>query len=162
MKIASCALNGRTGHDAGRQLLEQLYREETGERLPPIAVTEKGKPYFPDSPWHFSITHTKGHAFCALSRHPVGIDAEEIGRKISPHLAQRYLSPAELARLEAAADKDDALLRLWVLKECYSKLTGRGIGNYLKTTDFDPNSKKIQCIDGCYVAVLEEGDTYAV
>ena len=77
MKIASCALDGRTGHEAGRALLAALYREETGLDLPPVAIAAGGKPYFPGSDWHFSISHTPRHAFCALSRREIGIDAEE-------------------------------------------------------------------------------------
>jgi phosphopantetheinyl transferase len=56
MRIARCELTGQTGHEAGRQLLAELYRRETGENLPEIAVTDRGKPYFPESPWHFSIS----------------------------------------------------------------------------------------------------------
>ena len=81
MKIGFCALEGRAGHEAGRQLLAKLYREETGEDLPEIRTTDRGKPYFPDSPWHFSISHTPKHAFCVLSRNNVAIDAEEADRK---------------------------------------------------------------------------------
>ena len=144
-------LDGRNGHEVGRQLLAKLYRDATGESLPEIACTPLGKPYFPDLPWHFSISHTKNHAFCVLADHPVGIDAEEIGRQINPTLATRYLSASEQTRLQ-----DDALLRLWVLKEAAAKLSGKGIGNWLKNTDFDPFDPKIQIIDGCYVAILEE------
>ena len=61
-------------------------------------------------------------------------------------------------RYEAASDKQACLLQLWVLKESYAKLTGRGLGNYLKNTDFDQNDPRIQIIDGCYVAVLTEGE----
>ena len=83
MKIASCELFGQTGHEAGRQLLRQLYREETGEDLPEILTADRGKPYFPDSPWHFSISHTPKHAFCVLSRKNIAIDAEEADRNIN-------------------------------------------------------------------------------
>ena len=92
----------------------------------------------------------------------MGIDAEEIGRRIDLRLAERWLSDPEKCRLEVARDREDALLRLWVLKESYAKLTGRGLGNYLKNTDLSPEDPKIQVIDGCYVAVLEEGDLYAL
>ena len=63
MKIASCALDGRTGHEAGRALLAALYREETGLDLPPVAIAAGGKPYFPGSGWHFSVSHTPRRAF---------------------------------------------------------------------------------------------------
>ena len=155
MKIASCALNGRTGHDAGRQLLEQLFREETGQPLPTIAVTEKGKPYFPDSPWHFSITHTKGHAFCALSRNPVGIDAEELSRDVRLIIAPRVLSPMEMEQFEAAPDQRKALLTFWVLKEAAAKFTGEGIRSFPRHTSFSLDDPRVTERDGCLLAVIE-------
>jgi len=145
-------LQGRGGHEVGRALLARLYREATGEAHPEILRTPLGKPYFADSAWHFSISHTKNHAFCALSDRPVGIDAEETDRQLNPALAQRYLSENEQARLHTP----DGLLRLWVLKEAAAKCCGKGIGNWLKNTDFDPFDPRISIIDGCYVAILEE------
>ena len=150
------ALNGRDGHSVGRELLAKLYEQATGEKLPPIAVTPRGKPYFPDGDWHFSISHTDHFAFCALSRHNIGLDAEEKGRKVTPAMMEKFTSEAERSRL--GADPPDAFLRLWVLKEALAKLTGRGMGNWLKDTDFDPFDQRIQEINGCYVAVLEEDD----
>ena len=47
-------LNGRTGHEAGRELLARLYRRETGEELPPILKTPRGKPFFETGGWYFS------------------------------------------------------------------------------------------------------------
>ena len=151
-------LEGRTGHEVGRQLLRQLYREETGEELPEIRIAPRGKPYFEDSALHFSISHTKEHAFCVLSSCPVGIDAEEKGRQINLRLTEKILSEPERVRFEAAADQRDTLLRLWVLKEAAGKLTGEGINGYPNYTDFDPCDSRIQEIDGCYVAVLKEND----
>lgn len=148
------ALNGRDGHQVGRQLLARLYRQETREELPPISLTQHGKPYFKDSLWHFSIAHTQNHAFCALSKNNLGLDAEEKTRAVSPALLTRYLSPMEQARL--GDQPQDAFLRLWVLKEAEAKRTGRGIGNWMKNTDFDPFDQRIQEIDGCYVAILED------
>ena len=148
------ALDGRDGHTVGRLLLAKLYAQATGENLPDIAVTENGKPYFPDRPWHFSISHTKNFAFCVLSDRNIGLDAEEKGRTVSPAMIEKFTSPEEKKRL--GADPRDAFLRLWVLKEAQAKLTGRGMGNWLKNTDFDPFDPKIQIIDGCYVAILEE------
>ena len=158
MKIAGEALNGRSGHEAGRELLERMYREETGEALPEIAVAERGKPYFVNSPLHFSISHTKHHVFCALSDRPVGLDAEEMDRKADLRLAERILSASEKRHFDAAADKQACLLRLWVLKEAAAKLTGEGLRGFPNHTDFDPRDPRIQEIDGCYVAIIKEND----
>ena len=155
MRMKWMRLNGCSGHEAGRQLLQQLYREETGNECPTVLTAPRGKPYFEDSSLCFSISHTKNHAFCVLSSYPVGIDAEEMERNINLRLAEKILSEAERVRFEAAEDPRDTLLRLWVLKEASAKLTGEGLNGYPNHTDFDPCDPRIQEIDGCYVAVFE-------
>lgn len=151
MELLWTRLEGRSGHDAAYDLLAQAVSP-----APAICKTKRGKPYFADSCLHFSISHTKNHAFCALSKENIGIDAEEMGREIDLGLAEKILSPTEKRRFDRAGNRRAALLRLWVLKEAYAKLTGRGWGAYLYETDFDPKDPRIQIIDGCYVAVLEE------
>ena len=155
MKLKWAPLGENGGHKTGQALLAQLYREETGSELPPICRTEQGKPYFSQGDWHFSISHTNRHAFCCLSRQPIGIDAEEMDRAVDLRLIDRYLSESEQRRLALFPDKNAAFLRLWVLKEALAKHTGRGVGNWLRETDFDPDDPRVICIDGCYVAILE-------
>ena len=155
MTLVSCILHGRTGHEAGRELLKMLYFEQTGKALPPILVTDRGKPYFEDSPLHFSISHTQYHAFCAISEHNIGIDAEETDRNINVKLAEKILSPTEKAQFHAAPDKRLALLKFWVLKEAAAKLSGEGLRGYPNHTDFSLDDPRVTEIDGCLVAVLE-------
>ena len=163
MKLLSCPLDGRTGHQAGRDLLRQLYYEQTGQTLPEIALGPRGKPYFPGSPWHFSITHTPRHAFCALSLRPIGMDAEELDRNISPRLPEKILSPGELSQYRASEDPHRALLSFWVLKEAQAKLTGEGLRGYPNHTDFILPHPAIRELDGCLVAILEGNEEdYAV
>ena len=48
-----------------RAVWEQYHWQE----LPPLALTEKGKPYFPDIPAvHFSISHTNGAVWSGCAR----------------------------------------------------------------------------------------------
>ena len=149
MELAWRRLDGRGGHEVGRELLRELVGQ-----LPEILITERGKPYFADGSVHFSISHTKDHAFCAISDRNIGIDAEPIGRSVKPSLGKHILSPKERAYWENAEDPGDTLLRLWVQKEAYAKLTGRGWGSYLYETEFDPENVRI--VDGCYLAIMEE------
>ena len=143
------------GHRAGRELLNALYRQQTGCDMPAIALADRGKPYFVDCPWHFSISHTKNHVFCVLSGRPVGIDAEETDRDIDLRLAEKILSQKEKIRWEQSPDRQAALLKLWVLKEAAGKCSGFGVNANPNQTDFFPDDPRIQLIDGCYVAIVE-------
>lgn len=154
--IGALKLEVESGHEAGRRLLARLFRQETGRELPPIRVTERGKPFFEGEKLHFSISHTKRHVFCALYDRPVGLDAEEADRQIDLRLADKILSPGERARFDAAADKRLALLSLWVLKEADAKRSGEGLRGYPNRTDFSPEDDRIMKMDGCLVAVLTE------
>ena len=156
MILESRLLNGQTGHAAGRELLAELYLRETGETLPQIRSTERGKPYFPNSPWHFSISHTKRRVFCALSRGNVGIDAEEADRDINLRLADKILSPVEKEQFDRAADKRTALLTFWVLKEAAAKLSGEGLRGYPDHTQFSLEDSRVSHMEGCLVAVLTD------
>ena len=144
------------GHEAGRQLLADMYQQAVGEPVPQILITERGKPYFVSGDYYFSISHTKHHVFCVLSNRPVGIDAEEADRKIDLRLADKILSPRERVRWENSEDKRLALLKFWVLKEAAAKCTGQGLRGYPNHTDFDPEDPRIRTIDSCLVAVIEE------
>ena len=161
LKIESWALNGLDSHVAGKLLLAQMYEELTGEEMPEILKAPRGKPYFAGSDLHFSITHTKSRVFCALSDVSVGIDAEEKSRTVSPGLAQKILSPGELAQYEAVnpMNRNDALLRFWVLKEAEVKCSGLGLRGYPNHTDFKLDDPRIQEIGGCYVAVIQSSVT---
>ena len=158
MYLEGRELQEQTGHEAGRKLLKEMYHRYAGERMPPILVTERGKPYFADSPWYFSVSHSKGHVFCALSQKNIGIDAEELDRTVSPKLADKILSPMERQQYTLAEDKRLALLRFWVLKEAQAKMTGEGIKFHPTHTEFLLSDPRVRELQNCLVAVIEEED----
>lgn len=143
------------GHEAGRKLLARMYREETGEEMPPIVTDAGGKPRFASGEFHFSITHTPRHVFVALSDRPVGLDAEELSRKVNPKLAERILSPEEYGQYQEAEDKEKALLTFWVLKEAQGKLTGEGVRPWPNHTRFSLDDPRVFTRDGCILALME-------
>lgn len=148
------ALDGQNGHEVGRRLLAGLYEAHAGGPMPEIVTTDRGKPRFCQGDWHFSISHSKNHAFCVLSDREVGIDAEEADRRISLTLAPKILSATELAQFAASDDPRDTLLRFWILKEATAKCTGEGIRWHPNHTDFTLPDDRITEIDGCLVAVV--------
>ena len=155
------ALDGRSGHEAGRALLERMYRKQFGQPLPPIFREKNGKPYFSGHPVYFSISHTRRHVFCALSSRSIGIDAEELDRPVKPQLARHILSANELEQYLKAEDPQRALLTFWVLKEAAAKETGEGIRGYPNHTNFSLTDPRVRELHGCLVAVIQ-GEDYAV
>lgn len=151
-------ISPKEGHATGRALLKEMVEAHTGRPMPEIALANRGKPYFVESDLHFSISHTKAHVFCALSDKPIGIDAEEMDRAISPALAEKILSDGERAQYEACEDKRLALLTFWVLKEAVAKCTGKGLAGYPNHTNFSLNDPRVITMNGCLLAVIEEED----
>ncbi len=161
IRLEGRAISPGQGHGAGRALLGQLYRELTGKPLPEIVTDPWGKPRFADGPYHFSITHTRGHVFVALGERPLGLDAEELSRRVNPALAEKLLSPEEYRQYQHATDKNTALLTFWVLKEARGKLTGEGIRPWPDHTCFSLDDPRVFTRDGCILALMED-ETHAL
>lgn len=96
-----------------------------------------GKPFAPDLPAEFNVSHCDDLVVCIVDDRPVGIDVEKI-RPISHRLLLRVCSPQECAfvlgeHLSKCPDMltDTAVLerffRIWTAKEAYTKYTGTGL-----------------------------------
>ena len=88
----------------------------------------------------------------------MGLDAEELDRDIKLKLADKILSPSEKTQFDAAPDKRMALLTFWVLKEASVKRSGEGLRGFPNHTAFSLDDPRVTILDGCLVAVLEEGE----
>ncbi|MCQ2064033.1 MAG: 4'-phosphopantetheinyl transferase superfamily protein [Fibrobacter sp.] len=87
---------------------------------------------------YFNLSHSHERAMCVMAPYEVGCDVEQIKGDHSK-LAERFFMPAENAWIQAAGARFDsdgaaqskardiAFYRLWTLKECYMKVTGRGL-----------------------------------
>lgn len=155
-RLAGRAIAPGQGHREGRLLLAQLYRELTGSEMPRIVSEPGGKPRFSEGPYHFSITHTQSHVFVVLGDRPLGLDAEELSRRVSPALAGKILSPEEYRQYQQAPDQNAALLTFWVLKEAQGKLTGEGVRPWPDHTRFSLDDPRVFTRDGCVLALMEE------
>lgn len=87
--------------------------------LQSVRFSETGKPYFPDSPLHFSLSHSANFAAALISDSPCGVDIEQV-RPVSEKLVLRCMHPDEIA---AGMDFFEA----WTKKECLAKLDGDGM-----------------------------------
>jgi 4'-phosphopantetheinyl transferase len=99
-----------------------------------------------------SLTHTGELIAVAVSRDGrIGVDAEPVGRRMSYELLHsRVLTPAERARLGRLpqAERAAGMLRLWTLKEAYSKALGQGLQLGFTEFGFDLDSGRLTDPDG--------------
>ena len=95
-----------------------------------IAYGENGKPYLLDFPEvHFNLSHSGERVMCVISPFEVGCDVEII-KGDRGKLAERFFKPEESAWIKhfgTLEAQSEAFYRLWTLKECYMKVTGRGL-----------------------------------
>jgi phosphopantetheinyl transferase len=125
------------------RLLFSLMMPEANMKV--LVMADNGKPYLKGVPFHFSFSHCKGYAACAVSDHfPIGIDIEIIHPRIAK-VAHKFLNDAEKAML-ANLNEEDALKQLaffWAAKEAmYKKHEQLGIDfsrdfNILGLTNLD-------------------------
>ena len=98
-------------------------------------TTAEGKPFIKNCSVEFSITHTDGIVGVAASKnHPVGLDIEKL-RPMRKGFSARYFSEQEHAKICAANDPDEALIRLWTAKEAVGKQCGMGLGADIAAID---------------------------
>jgi len=89
---------------------------------------EKGKPELRDHPEiRFNLSHCRNAAACVVSNRETGVDIQDI-RTVSERVAKRVLTADEFMEFKGAEDPDGYFCRLWAIKECRLKQTGRGIG----------------------------------
>lgn len=85
-----------------------------------------------------SLSHTDDLLLVGMTtRGVIGVDAERADRRLyGPGLGKHLCTPHELELLEqfAESERNDALVRLWTLKEAYSKAIGQGM--QFRFTDF--------------------------
>ena len=95
-----------------------------------VVLGENGKPAFRDAPEvHFNLSHSKTRVMCVVSPYEAGCDVERVKEGRS-RLAERFFKEPENAWIRSFPEgdaQDIAFCRLWTLKECYMKVTGRGM-----------------------------------
>ncbi len=95
-------------------------------------IDSRGKPYTESAPVHFSISHSKNIAVCAISDKPVGIDIEFI-RDVNLNIAKRQFAPDEIRYVFEKWDlTKQRFFEVWTRKEAYVKLLGKGVSYFPK------------------------------
>ena len=130
----------RLQHLAGRLLLKELFPHFP---VSMIRIADTKKPFLPDEPFHFSISHCGNYAAAIVSQtNRVGIDVEIPNKKIE-NLQHKFMYVAEIPKLELQCPMplSNKLTLYWSIKETVFKWWGNGQVDFKKDI-------VIQSIDG--------------
>jgi 4'-phosphopantetheinyl transferase len=119
-----------------RLLLRHLVAVVTGTDPGRVALgrDDRGRPMLlRPTGLDVSISHTSDLLVVGVARgRPIGVDVEASDRPLlADGLAERFCHPRELAELRdlPPAERNLALVRLWTLKEAYTKALGVGLAH---------------------------------
>ena len=93
-----------------------------------IVRSKNGKPSFSSAPLFFSLSHSNGLAFAALSDEPIGLDLEFIdSSRAFLKIAERFFSTEEYEKIANSSRQDFDFFSLWTKYEAMAKMSGRGL-----------------------------------
>jgi 4'-phosphopantetheinyl transferase len=124
---------------SGRQILYQYQQKFNAKNIRQIQIGEYGKPFIKSNPFYFNISHSGTCVVVAFSIYnEVGIDIEQTPKLPKQELlkmSEIVFAESEIAQLQQLSAKAgrEYFTRLWVLKESYIKLMGKGF--YINTKE---------------------------
>lgn len=123
------------GHSLARVQIADFFNLSPSEL--PIQFNRDQKPTLGEihssansGPWFVSLTHCSNLIACALSKAPVGIDVESLGRQRNfAGIAQRRFRSEELdyLQLQNKNGLEQRFQRIWTLKEAFYKAANHSV-----------------------------------
>lgn len=98
-----------------------------------VIYNKYGKPELKDSDIHFNISNKDDYAIIGISDKPIGVDIEKFSYR--PKMLDRYFTKEEKEYILNSEDKEAEFTRMWVKKESYVKMIGKGLGFGLNNVD---------------------------
>lgn len=118
---------------------------------------ENGKPYLENQAGlHFNISHSGEYAAVAIAENPVGVDIEQI-RPVSEGVISRVCTDEEREYLRKSDNKDRDFIKLWTLKECAVKASGKGLSDNFKNHSYDLSGETPSSVSKKAEIYIDEG-----
>ena len=107
--------------------ISEYVKNEWIKEAPEFTFGKNGKPYLKnESGIYFSLSHCRNSCACVVSGSETAVDIADI-RRISDRTAKYFCTKEELEAVNSSENKENELVKLWAVKECYSKLDGSGL-----------------------------------
>ena len=131
----------------GEILIKAMLSKHLNKPVKEIAFLNNafGKPYLPNDPFYFNVSHSGNWVVGAISTVPIGIDIEKI-KQSDLGIARRFFTYNEY---QAICHRSDETLRnqsfylYWSGKESYIKMIGKGLTIPLDAFELDFSKEKL-------------------
>lgn len=144
--IPTQRLNWMTAHAALRIFCGELLSKKPLEF--DFLLTENGKPFLENMPFHFNISHTKHSFLIAFSSNPVGIDVEATASNFELKDVVNYAFSTEEKDYCRNGDDRARFFSIWTAKEAIGKAIGCGLSDQLKDVNVLDFGTQPNGIDG--------------
>jgi phosphopantetheinyl transferase len=139
MAIKTFVLENNPEKEKRHAAIEKAIKDYLENDKAEILYNNKGKPYIvgTETDKHLSVTTTGQIMLCVLSDMPIGIDGEHLERFNTENktdyiaLAERFFTEEEADYVREGDGDPLRFVRIWVRKEAYVKLTGKGLSDFL-------------------------------
>ncbi len=98
-----------------------------------------GKPFCPELPVFFSISHSGNFSACAICEEEIGLDIQKPSA-YKENLVKHHFTKSEREYIENSVNKDKAFIKLWTMKESYIKAIGTGLHTTLESFSVWPEA----------------------
>jgi 4'-phosphopantetheinyl transferase len=96
-----------------------------------ILTSATGKPFLPQHPLHFNLSHSGDQALIGIANTPLGLDIEQLKMNVQnvQELAPSVMHPLELAQFLKLSGSEQIVFfyTQWTQKEAYLKAIGTGL-----------------------------------
>ena len=132
--------------------LKEILQQEYNYTLDNLDYNKYQKPYIPNNPFYFNISHSKNTVVIVIDVQEVGIDIEYFDR-YNTKLLNKIFNDNEINQIETSPTPNKEYSKIWCMKESYLKCLGTGIKKDMKDVLNDTSS---------YQFIYEETNDYCI
>ena len=140
-----------TSSFAKRKLIEIL-QNEYNYTLSTLEYNKYQKPYIPNNPLYFNISHSKNVVVIVIDSQEIGIDIEFFDR-YNNNMLRKIFNEYEINKIQNSPSPNKEYSKLWCMKESLLKCKGTGIKKDMKDVLNDTSS---------YQFIYEETKDYCI
>ena len=132
--------------------LKEILQQDYNYKLETLEYNKYNKPYIPNNPLFFNISHSRNTVVIVIDEQEIGIDIEYFDR-FNLKMLTKIFNKKEVEQINNSLNPKKEYSKLWCTKESYLKCIGTGIKKDMKNVLDNTSS---------YQFIYEETEEYCI